>query len=283
MNNDIHHPKGKASGFTLIELLISVTLIAVIVGVVALFNFKSTFERSRDAKRKMDLNKLVRIMEDYYNDNSRYPPSDYYYNGTISNISWGSPFTPYLPQLPQDPLSPSRDYFYFGDPNGKFFSIFAKLENTGDPDIALTGCPNGCGPYMSYNYVVHSANVKMMAGLPNGVAIPGKEGSATPTQEAGGGGGGGGDEPTPTTGPTSTPGPSPTYGPIPTHVPGTCGMDNACVSDWCGAGIDPPGEQCTSFPDVICCPVYFPTGNRLWRCRNAIQWLLYGSNCANMP
>ena len=261
------HKKNKfhLTGFTLAEILIVVTLFAILTGIIMSTSIKGTFQKARDSKRKQDLNKLARIMEDFYNDHQQYPgnnpenPED----GTISGYKWGTSFPSYSPSLPEDPLGISNKYHYDSDPvNGSFYVLFAKLENTDDQDIKSTGCENGCGPEQKYNYVVHSSNIVLIAGLPSSSA-PGGGGAGT----GGGGappGGGGAGSASPTAGPSPTLGPPPTQPPLPTptNEPYTCGQDQICTG-WCGANTDPPGAYCVI--ERCCYDIYYVGGGR-WKC-----------------
>lgn len=147
------------------EVMIVVSIVALLSTVILYANIKGALEKARDSKRKQDLNKLVRTFEDYYNDRLVYPqpnPGE----GTISGVDWGGEFTRYNITLPKDPLSPHQTYYYDSDTYQTYFVIYAKLENKDDTDIALTGCQDGCGPGMAYNYAVHSSNVQMIEGVP---------------------------------------------------------------------------------------------------------------------
>ena len=233
--------KYKFKGFTLIEVIIVVSIIALLSTVVLYANIRSSLEKARDSKRKQDLSKLVRIFEDYYNDSLAYPRPNPGY-GTISGADWGMEFPQYNITLPKDPLSPSQTYYYDSDLNDQtYFVLYAKLENKDDGDIILTGCKDGCGPNLAYNYALHSSNVQMIAGVPNS------------GQQGGGGGGGGGGGcgtpiPTPTKfygAPTPT-GPLPTFNPVPpVGCSELCGYYQCCAGCWCGDFSSPPGVQCT--------------------------------------
>lgn len=254
------------SGFTLAEILISVAIIAILSTMLLTSNVRQTLQKGHDSKRKQDLNKLARVFEDYYNDKLGYPaPGD---GGTISSSPWGSPFSSYVPELPKDPASPRQDYYYQADAtNPSYFAIYTKLENTADPDIERVGCQNGCGPGLSYNYVVHSPNVVMIAGLPDG-HDPGS-GGGTPGD--GGPGGDGGGEPSPTAGPTSTP--APTATPLPTPYPtnpyagpGSCNFGSCGI---CSCGED--GRECSTWE---CC-IYTSE----WRCEFRLACFPLGGSC----
>jgi prepilin-type N-terminal cleavage/methylation domain-containing protein len=221
----------KFTGFTLAEILISVAIIAILATIFLTTNLTNSLKSTRDAKRKQDFAKLTRVLEEYYNDNGSYPRAD---SGNISGFPWGSYFTPNVPQLPKDPLSPQRDYYYLsGQSMQNYYALFAKLENTGDSDIAESGCGSGCGPSKAYNYVVHSPNVYVANGITSGDALLGE--GAGGEGEGGGGGGGGTPQPTDTGVPATIPPSGPT--PTPSTAPGgTCDFDQCCKNRWCGGG-----------------------------------------------
>ncbi|MCL4339424.1 type II secretion system GspH family protein [Patescibacteria group bacterium] len=158
------HPR-QNHGFTLIELLIVVAIMAIL-STMVISNFTNSLKQARDSKRKQDLNKLARVMEDYYNDHQHYPPPDMM--GGMIGAAWGTKFFNYPFDLPKDPSSPSFNYYYMSDPQSyNFYAIFARLEITNDPDIAATGCIGGCGPNSAYNYSIHSPNIVFQNGNPN--------------------------------------------------------------------------------------------------------------------
>src|SRR5690349_2724010 len=64
--------KLKQAGFTLIEILIIVGIIALLSSVL-ITSLNQARIKSRDTKRKGDLNQLVKALELYYNGNSGYP------------------------------------------------------------------------------------------------------------------------------------------------------------------------------------------------------------------
>lgn len=218
----------KQSGFTLMELLIVVALIVILAGLVLLTNVSSSLKKARDSTRKNDLNKLARIFEDYYNDHSRYPTNNSA-TGIIEGVKWGDPFLTYPINLPKDPSSPSQDYYYETDSNNQsYYAIYSRLENTADDDIITVGCQDGCGPNLLFNYVIHSTNVQMIAGIPSGnsVGYPGF-----------------GEPPTATPGPTSTP--VPTIQLIPPDVElGACINHEPCGGRNCGAIPEHGGAAC---------------------------------------
>jgi prepilin-type N-terminal cleavage/methylation domain-containing protein len=243
----------KRSGFTLAELLIVISLIVILASVMLYANISSAFQKSRDSRRKSDLNKLTRVFEDYYNDHTKYPTNNPA-TGIIENISWGSPFLDYPLNLPADPLSPSRDYYYETDPDTQFyFAIYAKLENTDDDDITLTGCDAGCGPNLAYNYALHSTNVQMIAGIPSGNSV-GYPGFGEPTG--------------PPAGPTNTPYPTIQLTP-PVPYPNTCGHNQCChPASWCGADTSGNGgilcnygERCLWIIDSYPTPAHWECGS----------------------
>lgn len=244
-NKSVSKPKTPCTstyGFTLVEIMIVVTLIAIIATVGLMNNVSNSLQKGRDGKRKQDLSKLVRVLEDYYNDNNHFP----YYDpstGIIAGSPWGEPFGSYVPQLPADPSAPSQQYYYLsgesGNPN--FFVLYARLENKTDDDIALTGCSSGCGPNLSYNYAIHSSNVIMVAGLPTGPEV-------NIAYQA--------DNPTPTAVP-----PTPTLILTP-PASGPCSHNQCCQNRWCGQ-VGYPGSSCGNGQKCLNTP-YDPLNP--WQC-----------------
>lgn len=237
---------GKISGFTFIEMLILVAVLALFISFALVPNLLGNVAKARDSQRKQDLNKLSKILEDYYNDKQHYPPSDYP-TGTIKDAPWGSPLTPYLSALPKDPFSPNQEYYYVSDPGGgNFYAFFTKLENTNDPDIENVGCSRGCGPGWEYNYVVHSPNVVMFDEHVSDLLAAYSRGGEGGPPAGGSPPAGGGGEPTSTPVPTATSTPTPLV-PTPTVTPplgATCGNNQCCWGGWCGGAQGSGGIQC---------------------------------------
>jgi prepilin-type N-terminal cleavage/methylation domain-containing protein len=261
----LSHNLQLSSGFTLMELVIVVALLSILATLVFVTDLTGSLKKARDNTRKQDLNKLTRILDDYYNDNQRYPPMNVPGNGQIAGAAWGSTFTPYTSRLPKDPLSPNRWYYYQSEPLGNFYVIYTILENDGDPDITLKGCQNGCGPYNPlgkrlYNYVVTSGNIRMFNGYPDGYD-PGQDNYIP------------GVTPGVVTIPAS-PSPTPYLGPTPTvnltpppNVPGSCGYEQCCLYSMCGDTLSTSeggiGFYCTSHQR---CMYSIISGN--WNCVN---------------
>lgn len=120
------------AGFTLIELLIVIVILGLLM-VVGLGSFTSSQMKSRDVRRKGDLQHIAQALEVYYNDKGVYPLST---SGTLSS---GNPFvdpanptaTTYMNVLPEDP----SEFAYYYDSDGTYFQLYARLEN--DQDGAL--------------------------------------------------------------------------------------------------------------------------------------------------
>lgn len=145
--------KVKSFGFTLIELLVVMAIIAVLAAV-GLGSYQTAQVKSRDAKRKQDLEQVQRALEMYYNDKKRYPAE--------TELVWGEEFhdpdvleTIYMKQLPTD----SRFiYDYITDTNGTYFKLYARLENNNDPKITTPNETTDCGSGNLCNYGISSPN-----------------------------------------------------------------------------------------------------------------------------
>ena len=96
-------------GFTLIEVLVAVTIIAILTSI-GVVSYSSVNKRSRDAKRKGDVEQLRSALEMYRADNSYYPNTG---SGSWADASGLSTVlvSTYLPAIPSDPKS-SQTYRY---------------------------------------------------------------------------------------------------------------------------------------------------------------------------
>jgi len=141
-------------GFTMIELLVVMAILGVL-AVVGVQSFRLSQAKSRDARRKSDLEQVQRALEMYVNDHKSYPTSD---NGKILGTNWGGEFadsngTIYMKELPKDPRG-NPEYCYSSD-TGNEYKLYAKLENSQDPKV---GGPYSCNGVNDYNYGVSSPN-----------------------------------------------------------------------------------------------------------------------------
>lgn len=118
-------------GFTLIEMVISIGVLAILsILVLAMLNPLQQFEKARDAQRKSDVSEIQKALEQFYQDNGKYPTNDTSYHIEDSNnnpISWGSSWTPYMDVVPQDPDS-TRNYVYVSSNNQQAYMLYASLE-----------------------------------------------------------------------------------------------------------------------------------------------------------
>lgn len=187
----------KNLGFTLLEMLV-VMLIIIVLAAVGLRSFNASRNKSRDARRKSDLEQLQRALEMYHSDKGYYPvhASD----GRLvvadggSTLDWGEPFIDpagsggvYMAKLSEDPAAGRyvyRSYIRDGanirvyapgdDFGATAYKIFAALENPNDPQIEtdqdiidmlndLNGSTINCGP-SDCNYFVYSMNIQPTEG-----------------------------------------------------------------------------------------------------------------------
>lgn len=153
------------SGFTMIELLVVIVILSILF-VIGLGSFSGSQRKSRDSKRKTDLQNITRALELYYNDKGLYPVSSG--NIGIAGQAWGDPFvdpdltdTLYMNILP---LDPSEFAYFYESTDGTYFQIYAYLENQNDRDLikdvndqvmvySTTGCVIG-----TCNYGIASSN-----------------------------------------------------------------------------------------------------------------------------
>lgn len=158
-------------GFTLMEMLIVVGIMSVVVvGVILLMNPQKMVNGAVDSKKKSELSRFKKALEEYYNDKGCYPkPSQLCYpgvdngspvSGTVCYMCGSEPNSPqltgYLDKLPCDPQHPDKKYQYqVNDASNcpKWFKIFTDLNIPDDSDSIKVGCGNGgCGGTSKYGY-----------------------------------------------------------------------------------------------------------------------------------
>jgi len=116
------------NGFTFVELLVVITIIAMIfsAGVVT---YTSINSKSRDARRKSDLEAMRQALEMCRSMVSSYPTAAYVYQGspTASQLSCGASGPVILKTTPYDPISKAA-YQYTLNADGSY-EIRATMED----------------------------------------------------------------------------------------------------------------------------------------------------------
>lgn len=85
-------PAGR-QGFTLIELLTVIAIIGILASIV-LVSLTTARQKARDARRISDVKNIQLALEEYYNDNLKYPQDIYAANALAPT---------YMPSVPTDP------------------------------------------------------------------------------------------------------------------------------------------------------------------------------------
>jgi general secretion pathway protein G len=144
-----HH---KAQGFTLIELIVTVTIISVLVAAGAV-SYTTVTRRSRDAKRKSDVEQLRSALEMYRADFGYYPTAGSGSWTAASNLT-GDLVTTYMPAIPNDPKVPTFAYRYQATnlTGGNYFGycLTTYLETVDETDSCTPD--NGAQPSGSFMY-----------------------------------------------------------------------------------------------------------------------------------
>lgn len=154
----------RQKGFSLIELLAVVSILSILSALI-FGTYLTTLARTRDARRKEDLQSVRRALEIYYSEYEVYPTA-----AAGSGLGWGAEFNNgdtqkfrvYMKLLPKDPLSSQDQNYAYTSPDSQTFRLYTCLENEQDPDkitpgVALsTGCGGVCTT--SCNYGTASTN-----------------------------------------------------------------------------------------------------------------------------
>lgn len=110
--------KNKQSGFTFIELLVVITIIGILAAI-GMASYRSANIRSRDTKRKADMEQIRSALEMYRADNSTYPAN-------LSSLE-----TTYIQEVPDPPLTSDSPYQDGYSRSGTTYTLCQTLESTG--------------------------------------------------------------------------------------------------------------------------------------------------------
>ena len=162
------------SGFTLIELIVVISIIGIL-ATIGTATYTTAQQKARDTRRKQDLGALKSALVLYYQDHKEYPPVctpspctsiEYLSSGTSDD--WINGLLTYMAgNMPKDPIQTSGDctstntFCYKVTDDRQSFVLFAKLENTKDPELIN---PNALGQETppansSFNYCLKSPSL----------------------------------------------------------------------------------------------------------------------------
>ncbi|MBI4066668.1 prepilin-type N-terminal cleavage/methylation domain-containing protein [Candidatus Gottesmanbacteria bacterium] len=136
-------------GFTMIEVLVASIIIAVLVAI-GVVSYASINRRSRDAKRKSDLEQMRSALEMFRADYGAYPAVNTSDFGSAGNLNTGSDTTglidDYMNAIPTDPLSTAGYYFQAISVGGTYVSycICANLEAEAGSNSCSVTLPITC-------------------------------------------------------------------------------------------------------------------------------------------
>ena len=103
----------RSKSFTLIEILVVATIIVLLAGAAAV-SYSELNKKSRNAKRKADLEQIRLALELFRDEVGRYPVSSVFYNFCSDNnpIPNHIFYAKYLRKPPKDPKCPDYTYGY---------------------------------------------------------------------------------------------------------------------------------------------------------------------------
>jgi general secretion pathway protein G len=123
----------RKNGFSFIEILVVTTIIAVLTAV-GVANYRVANQKSRDGKRKGDLEQIRAALELYRTDQKAYPTIGEW-PGSGGTLLFGEVI--YMNDIPDDPVN---DYSYVYSSDGLTYSLGAYLELAKIDESSLTGC-----------------------------------------------------------------------------------------------------------------------------------------------
>jgi len=125
----------KLGGFTLLELVVVIGIVALLVGIASV-SYSAAQLRTRDARRKADLNAMKDALEQYYSATSFvYPTGDCTVAKTYLKSGW-----------PVDPIG-GASYTYTGTTGcaAASYCICAQLETTSGGNASAANCTSWAG------------------------------------------------------------------------------------------------------------------------------------------
>ena len=143
-----------AKGFTLIELLVVIGIMGTLITLL-LPNFIGGRQRSKDAKRKLDVEQISSALEQYRSVAGVYPsPGTLVHNcdatkETLTYDSGSAGIVTFLTTVPQDPGCST--YLYYSVTSTTDYTICTYLEATSSTTGANPGA-SSCGTGVTCNY-----------------------------------------------------------------------------------------------------------------------------------
>ncbi len=102
--------KKKALGYTLVEILVVLSIIAVMMAA-AIVSYGSVTRKSRDSKRKSDIEQVRQALEMYRADNLTYPACTGM--SEVDCLAGVTGFSTYLQTVPTDPKASVTGFTYY--------------------------------------------------------------------------------------------------------------------------------------------------------------------------
>ncbi len=138
-------------GFSLMELLVAISIIAILTAV-GVVSYGSINKRSRDVRRKSDLEQIRSALELYRADNGFYPAACGASWSDISCLKTALVDASYLSNLPTDPKGASYRFKASNPSAGQYYGYC--LETTVETDVPTSGSLPCAAENSSYNFTV---------------------------------------------------------------------------------------------------------------------------------
>jgi len=135
-----HSRNFKSLGFTFVELIIVVAILGIISTIgIAVLDPLTQIQKANDTRVKSDLSQIQKALEQYYEDNGKYPSiysaTDFRVKAADGSVvGWGGPWHPYMNIVPKSPYS-SSNYVYYSPENGQAYYLYANLVRKTDPNL----------------------------------------------------------------------------------------------------------------------------------------------------